>query len=84
MSFQIIVLFVFPSPIPVSNDPELAKLMPLYSAPSCLNKEPLMDGIGHCVETWFAFFGKQHLVYNAFKLCTSIAKDPKLIFIQIT
>ena len=43
-----------------------------------------MDGVGHCVETWLAFFGKQHLVYNAFKLCTSIAKDPKLIFIQIT
>ena len=48
-----------------------------------LNKEPLMDGIGHCVETWLAFLGKQHLVYKALKLYTSIAKDPKLIFIQI-
>ena len=43
-----------------------------------------MDGIGHCVETWFEFFGKQHLVQKAFKLCTSIAKKPKMIFIQIT
>ena len=40
--------------------------------------------MGHCVETWFAFFGKQHLVHKAFKLCTSIAKEPRLIFIQIT
>ena len=43
-----------------------------------------MDGIGHCVEAWIAYFGKQHLVHKAFKLCISIAKDPKLIFTQIT
>ena len=27
-----------------------------------------MDRIGHCCETGFAFFGKQHLVHKAFKL----------------
>ena len=27
-----------------------------------------MDGIGHCVEAWIAYFGKQHLVHKAFKL----------------
>ena len=47
-----------------------------------LNKERHKDGIGHCAETWIAFFFKQPLVHNAFKLCTSIAKDPNLIFIH--
>ena len=42
-----------------------------------LNKESSTDGIGHCIEAWIAFFGKQHLGHKSFKLCTAFAKDPK-------
>ena len=41
------------------------------------------DRIGHCVETWIAFVGKEHLAHKEFRLCTAFLKDSKLIFIQI-